>query len=140
MPGWFMAGVWLLFWISITLWFEEAPQPPASYFMKVSKQSSNLSLNEPVVNGTDPDSTLEPLEVNDNNNNNNNLGDIVQESDDDFETRNLTLREIAVSFTMCLAAYTTFFELGSWESMIPVYGAEFYSWTPVSAGNFIGID
>ncbi|KAF8628181.1 hypothetical protein AX15_004062 [Amanita polypyramis BW_CC] len=116
-PGWIMAGVWCIFWICITLWYEDIPQGQGFLPSLASQSSENSppqqSLGEETSEPPGPDSS--PF--------------------------SLALPQIGVIVCMCWFAMTCFFILGAWESNIPVFGATArqFHWSPFASGNFIAL-
>ena len=114
-PGWIMACVWCIFWICVTLWYEDVPRdrdflPSATTSESFGENASQLHIEE----------TTEPS------------------SSGPFS---LTLPQIGVIICMCWFAMTCFLILGAWESNIPVFGANTkqFHWSPFASGNFIAL-
>ncbi|KAK9764067.1 hypothetical protein K7432_008761 [Basidiobolus ranarum] len=116
LPGWVMAVVWLLFWIAVRVFFIEIiPQDTASE-TSVGKQD-----------------TLTEFET-------------KEESNIGKEANNLTLilykpnkYQYMCAGLMCFLATTVFFELGAWESNVPLLGGKYFGWNEYNSGNFIGL-
>ncbi|KAH7921373.1 MFS general substrate transporter [Leucogyrophana mollusca] len=134
--GWVMACMFAVFWVCVTLWFEDVPQetgtvelrslgpgdptpsPPAE---EKHFDSSEVPVLPPSAVSTRPPSPVsEPLSV---------------------QLYRITSAQWGVIICMCWFAMTCFFILGSWESNLPVYGAILpdLHWSPFASGNFIAI-
>jgi len=115
-PGWIMAGVWAVFWVFVTLYFEDVPQ--------------DIPINEPQPIQDKDESGVIIRDSQDN------------ESFSSTSTHfDMTLQQWGVIVCMCWFAMTCFFILGAWESNLPVYGslAHELRWSPFAAGNFIAL-
>ncbi|KAF6752650.1 major facilitator superfamily domain-containing protein [Ephemerocybe angulata] len=123
-PGWLMAGVWAIFWMCVTLWYEDVPKeqaplpPPAVQENSAEKTSEKDAANEVTVTRAQQD----------------------QESlSSSFFA--MSWAQWGVVACMCWFAMTCFFILGAWESNLPVFGADSsdLNWSPFAAGNFIAL-
>ncbi|KAG1754710.1 major facilitator superfamily domain-containing protein [Suillus paluster] len=120
-PGWIMAGIYAGFWVLVTKYFEDVPQPPTK---------TKLSL--PIAKGfeTKPYSlapaTYPPSPIDES------LG---------TQLSLITLPQWGVIVCMCWFSMVCFFILGSWEANLPVFGAATTNlrWSPFDAGNFIAL-
>lgn len=114
-PGWIMACVWGIFWLCITLWYEDVPRdreflPPSTTSQSFGETTAQLHIEE-----TAESSSPEPF--------------------------SLTIPQIGVIICMCWFAMTCFLILGAWESNIPVFGSSTRQlhWSPFASGNFIAL-
>ena len=114
-PGWIMACVWGIFWLCITLWYEDVPRdreflPPSTTSQSFGETTAQLHIEE-----TEESSSPEPF--------------------------SLTIPQIGVIICMCWFAMTCFLILGAWESNIPVFGSSTRQlhWSPFASGNFIAL-
>ena len=111
-----MACIWCIFWICVTVWYEDVPQnqkflpslPESKSMEKIRQQPSMEEIIELPV----PEPKF-----------------------------SLTLPRIGVIVCMCWLAMTYFFVLGAWESNIPVFGSADgqLHWSPFASGNFIAL-
>ncbi|TEB25011.1 MFS general substrate transporter [Coprinellus micaceus] len=121
-PGWIMAGVWLIFWICVALFFEDVPKEPAPLPAPVLQETEKLSEK---ANGGEVTVTT-----------------VKKDSESlNSETFSMTWGQWGVVACMCWFAMTCFFILGAWESNLPVFGADESNlhWSPFAAGNFIAL-
>jgi hypothetical protein len=131
-PGWIMAGVWVVFWICVTIWFEDVPMEDEersstsnSTSTIISAQSQQQNMGEKTQEKQDGEVTV----VTD------------QEDSSSTDSFNMTWAQWGVVACMCWFAMTCFFILGAWESNLPVFGqdAPELHWSPFAAGNFIAL-
>lgn len=133
-PGWLMAGVWAIYWVAATIWFEDdpttrpeelelepIPMPPSPD----SSTSRSMSATVTIVTGRAPGLGTTPS----------------QSPPITSAVRRMTKTQMSVTFSMCWHAMTCFFVLGAWESNIPVFAAtaQQFGWSPFAAGNFIAL-
>ncbi|RXW14885.1 hypothetical protein EST38_g10974 [Candolleomyces aberdarensis] len=132
-PGWIMAGVWALFWICVTVWFEDVPMEDEersstsnSATIVTSSQTQQQKPGEKTQEKQDGEVTVVTTDQED------------SSSTDSFE---MTWAQWGVVACMCWFAMTCFFILGAWESNLPVFGqdAPELGWSPFAAGNFIAL-
>lgn len=132
-PGWVMAGIYVGFWVLVTKYFEDIPQPATIAELPAG------DLNAPIVS----------LEVKG--------GDTVASPkyssapttrpaspvNGSLRTQLslITWSQWGVIACMCWFSMLCFFILGSWEVNLPVFGAaaENFHWSPFTAGNFIAL-
>ncbi|KAF9005043.1 major facilitator superfamily domain-containing protein [Cyathus striatus] len=129
-PAWIMAGVWSIFWVCVTLFFEDARGNEADFDIPLPQLSSDTSskddMAKPQTESKDADlpaqSSTAPIRPN--------APPI---------SYRMNTSQKGVLFCMCWFAMTCFFILGAWESNLPVFGEDSpkFHWTPFSAGNFI---
>lgn len=121
-PGWIMAGVWAVFWICVTLFFEDVPKEPVPLPAPVLQESEKLS-----DKASKGDVTVATVKNDSESLNSSNFS--------------MTWGQWGVVACMCWFAMTCFFILGAWESNLPVYGADESKlhWSPFAAGNFIAL-
>ncbi|KAG1904547.1 MFS general substrate transporter [Suillus fuscotomentosus] len=129
-PGWIMTGIYAGFWVLMTIYFEDIPQPPTT--KELQSASPIVSLQ---VKGEDteasPDypsaSTARP----------------ASPIDESFRAQLslITWFQWGVIACMCWFSMLCFFILGSWEANLPVFSAaaENFHWSPFAAGNFIAL-
>lgn len=119
-PGWIMAAVWCVFWVCVTIWYEDIPKDQRSFEpLPVSTAPQNLSSDEKdsAVGISPPSPAPAPPKY------------------------KMTYAQWGVVVCMCWFAMTCFFILGAWESNLPVFGANTpqFHWSPFAAGNFIAL-
>ncbi|OBZ73127.1 hypothetical protein A0H81_06938 [Grifola frondosa] len=130
-PAWVMAGMWALFWIAATIFFEDVPRQPVA-----SPATEMQSIGTPQLNSTEdaakaPDT--ESLRI---------MTTEVPSAEP--ELRRLSAPQWGVTATMCWFAMTCFFILGAWESNIPVFTGSYsplspFHFSPFAAGNLIAL-
>ncbi|KAI9003126.1 major facilitator superfamily domain-containing protein [Gaertneriomyces semiglobifer] len=112
-PGWVMAGVWTGYWLAVKVWFKDVPsQEPKAAGEEINLEEGEL---------TERDSA----------------GDVKVEIHKHH--KNTTRAALLLGGLMSYLAFVVFFELGSWEANIPIYGGRQFSFTHWDAGNFIGL-
>lgn len=134
-PGWIMAGIYVGFWVLVTQYFEDIPQPPTVMELQPASNSNappiiSLELKgghaEVSPNYASAPTTRPPSPV-----------------DESFRAQLslITRSQWGVITCMCWFAMLCFFILGSWEANLPVFGAaaENFHWSPFAAGNFIAL-
>ncbi|MCO5567177.1 hypothetical protein L7F22_020865 [Adiantum nelumboides] len=55
------------------------------------------------------------------------------------QQESLTYGIVLVGIAMCFNAFIVFFELGAWESQIPLFSKKYFGWSEWNAGYFIGL-
>ena len=165
-PGWVMAASWLVFWAIVAVFFEDVPRRDSSASASsgvrdelgtaaceaASKTRASSppwtgtvmtavgttfplsplgATEEQAATGTSP-AEIEPTPVQD---------DSLGEDDDDgaAEQRRTSVRQWAVTATMCWFAMTCFFVLGAWEANIPIFCTRTFGTSPFAAGNLIAL-
>ncbi|KAF8993433.1 major facilitator superfamily domain-containing protein [Cyathus striatus] len=128
-PAWIMAGVWSIFWVCVTLWYEDVLGREEDLDIDLVPQPSS-AVPESTTKTTTPmiESKKEAQTV------------IVSVPSPVGRTAyRMNASQIGVLICMCWFAMTCFFILGAWEANLPVYGedAPQFRWSPYSAGNFI---
>jgi MFS family permease len=115
-PGWIMACIWCIFWICVTVWYEDVPQGQKFLPTLLESKSMEKIRQQPSVEDIIEHPAPEPKFT-------------------------LTLPRIGVIVCMCWLAMTYFFVLGAWESNIPVFGSadRHLHWSPFASGNFIAL-
>ncbi|KAG2149449.1 major facilitator superfamily domain-containing protein [Suillus cothurnatus] len=125
-PGWIMAGIYAGFWVLVTQYFEDIPQPPPMTIMELSLPVTKGLEIEPCLNYSSASATNPPSSV-----------------DKSFRAQLslITLSQWGVIICMCWLSMVCFFILGSWEANLPVFGASTANlrWSPFDAGNFIAL-
>ncbi|KAG6336241.1 hypothetical protein ID866_2860 [Astraeus odoratus] len=130
-PGWLMAGVYLVFWIIIALYFEDVPGETGVELLSMASPVGPTGCNSAghiIQSPTPPmpialDAPMVPTAM----------------------AQRFILREVAgywgVVLCACWFAMLCFFILGSWEANLPVFGAAApnLQWSPFTAGNFIAL-
>ncbi|KIK68074.1 hypothetical protein GYMLUDRAFT_238238 [Collybiopsis luxurians FD-317 M1] len=136
-PAWLMAGIWLLYWIAVRIWFEDvtdespASSPTESFELqgKAPTQLMETGNDSVSASGTSfrhhtpltsvPPSPSPPNDLSD----------------------KLGFGQWASVVVICWFAAVSFFVLGAWEVNIPVYSAANpeLNFTPFAAGNFLAI-
>ena len=114
-PGWIMACVWCIFWICLTLWYDDVPRDQE--YLPSSRTSQTFDEATPqlhIAEVTEPPSS-EPF--------------------------SLTFPQKGVIVCMCWFAMTCFLILGAWESNLPIFGSSTgqLHWSPFASGNFIAL-
>jgi len=137
-PGWVMAVIWLIFWAVVALLFEDVPchdsdllspmdiGPPLS---AEERPPSGRSSSEGIV----PQGTYLPSHLM-HSYSPRHLGDTFEDT-----PLNISLRQWAVTATMCWFAMTCFFILGAWEANIPIFSEQAFGASPFVAGNLIAL-
>lgn len=136
-PGWIMAGVWAIFWVFATKFYED---PKMELEIHEMQSQGVVALSEPKLgsSGHDVVTTLPST------------SESRLPSSPTFTTvtstpphnfKSLNLQQWGVMVCMCWCAMTSWFILGAWESNLPVFGASFpsFHWSPFTAGNFIAL-
>ncbi|KAF8332157.1 major facilitator superfamily domain-containing protein [Amanita rubescens] len=115
-PGWIMACVWCIFWICLTLWYDDVPRDQE--YLPSSRTSQTL------------DETTTPQF---------DIAEVTEPSSQ--EPFSLTFPQIGVIVCMCWFAMTCFLVLGAWESNLPIFGSSTAQlhWSPFASGNFIAL-
>ncbi|KAG1868251.1 major facilitator superfamily domain-containing protein [Suillus subalutaceus] len=125
-PGWIMAGIYAGFWVLVTQYFEDIPQPPPMTMMELSLPVAKGLEIEHCPNYSSAPATSLPLPI-----------------DESFRAQLslITLSQWGVIICMCWFSMVCFFILGSWEANLPVFGAATANlrWSPFDAGNFIAL-
>ncbi|KAG1757012.1 major facilitator superfamily domain-containing protein [Suillus lakei] len=123
-PGWIMAGIYAGFWVLVTTYFEDIPQPPP--MMELSLPIAKGLETEPCPNYSSAPATCPPSPI-----------------DESFRAQLslITRSQWGVIVCMCWFSMVYFFILGSWEANLPVFGAATANlrWSPFDAGNFIAL-
>ncbi|KAG2050604.1 MFS general substrate transporter [Suillus hirtellus] len=129
-PGWIMTGIYAGFWVLMTIYFEDIPQPPTTkelrsaspiVSLQVKGEDTEASPDYPSASTTHPASPI----------------------DKSFRAQLslITWFQWGVIACMCWFSMLCFFILGSWEANLPVFSAtaENFHWSPFAAGNFIAL-
>lgn len=134
--GWIMAGIYTGFWVLVTKYFEDIPQPSTVTELQPACDSNAvpiISLEE-VKSGdaeASPSYSITPATS------------PPPPIDESFRAQLslITLSQWGVIACMCWFAMLCFFILGSWEANLPVFGASAQNlhWSPFAAGNFIAL-
>ncbi|KAJ3324709.1 hypothetical protein HDU76_013339 [Blyttiomyces sp. JEL0837] len=148
LPGWLMAGLWVVFWVAMVGLFVEAPVPSSEVKVLLEERAKEKKRNwkKRSGRGTNQDVTTDTIsrsgerggEEQERDASSLVIEDVKPIESTFLDETPLSVMQICVSMLLCLAAYTTFFELGAWESMIPLFGNDRFGWTIIDAGNFIG--
>lgn len=125
-PGWIMAGIYAGFWVLVTQYFEDVPQPPPVTIMELSFPIAKGLKTEPCPNYSSVPIASPPSPI-----------------DESLRAQLslITLSQWSVIICMCWFSMVCFFILGSWEANLPVFGAATANlrWSPFDAGNFIAL-
>ncbi|KAI0307521.1 major facilitator superfamily domain-containing protein [Multifurca ochricompacta] len=138
-PGWIMAAVWLVFWVVITVLFEDVPHryltPLPHIDRRVTETSSQQHAPSPQhpSSETHPTGTMFPSHLVESA-----PHPPATELSNDAPLR-VSVRQWAVTATMCWFAMTCFFVLGAWEANIPIFSARAFDASPFAAGNLIAL-
>jgi hypothetical protein len=129
-PGWVMATTWLLFWVAVTLFFEDVhettPAARSSHTNGIEPQSFSQPQKQPTDFPSPQSSRSTSFTL----------------DTDEKEKFVLGPSQWGVIITMCWVAMTCFFILGSWEVNIPIFAASSESslrYSPFESGNLIAI-
>ncbi|PFH53641.1 hypothetical protein AMATHDRAFT_137179 [Amanita thiersii Skay4041] len=120
-PAWIMAVVWCIFWVFVTLFYEEVPRDVSSV--------PTLSQTGITSEGMDKEQEIKEF------------GSMSPQISAEPQAFRFTPSQIGVMVCMCWFAMTCFFVLGAWEANLPVFGANTpqFHWSPFAAGNFIAL-
>ncbi|KAG0707624.1 major facilitator superfamily domain-containing protein [Suillus ampliporus] len=134
-PGWVMAGVYAGFWVLVTKYFEDIPQPPTIMELRSASSLHTLPVltveakgqeADPSPNYSSAPATRPPSPI-----------------DESFRAQLslITRSQWGVIACMCWFSMLCFFILGSWEANLPVFGSATgnLGWSPFAAGNFIAL-
>lgn len=126
-----MAVVWAVFWVCVTLWYED----PEHESEPESMPLQDLPPAQPIPEATMTSTTIVPITIT--------TGRTPPtRAPPELALRTgMSLPQWGVSATMCWFAMTCFFVLGAWEANLPVFGAgtPALHWSPFAAGNFIAL-
>jgi MFS family permease len=154
-PTWVMAGIWCLFWICATLWFEDPPAEQEDYPMHTistapsstvppepengiqvmarnnlsalhTNVSTSLNIAKSHTGGSVPD--LTSLHANSTSSPPAIPTSPVHQAPLHLRLLRrlgMTSSQLGVTICMCWFAMTCFFILGAWEANLPVFGAFF---------------
>lgn len=124
-PGWIMAGVWAIFWVFASRYYEdpEDEQPETvemqvtNFEPKIGTSGHDMNTTGSVTPQTEAAAPLPPLK------------------------HHMSFLQWGVVFCMCWFAMSCWFILGAWEANLPVLGASLpvFHWSPFAAGNFIAL-
>ncbi|KAG1754712.1 major facilitator superfamily domain-containing protein [Suillus paluster] len=134
-PGWVMAGVYAGFWVLVTKYFEDIPQPQTMIELQSATNSNAPSVLAAEANGRETESSP----------NYSSAPATRPASPTDVSFRAqlslITRSQWGVIACMCWFSMLCFFILGSWEANLPVFGAAAgnLNWSPFAAGNFIAL-
>ncbi|KAG1857661.1 major facilitator superfamily domain-containing protein [Suillus tomentosus] len=133
-PGWIMAGIYAGFWVLVTKYFEDIPQPPTIMELQSARDSSHPIVSSEVI-GEDTEASPDYPSAS--------TAHLASPIDKSFRAQLslITRSQWGVIACMCWFAMLCFFILGSWEANLPVFGAaaENFHWSPFAAGNFIAL-
>jgi len=139
-PGWFTAAVWLVFWVVVTILFEDVPRCDRRHVTTPKKRALLPSPRGEVVvvvaetrarTVTEvPTPISAPVEA---------TQDTTSPENDLPPKVNISARQWAVTATMCWFAMTCFFVLHAWEANIPIFAARTFGASPFVAGNLIAL-
>ncbi|KAG2050598.1 MFS general substrate transporter [Suillus hirtellus] len=133
-PGWIMAGIYAGFWVLVTKYFEDIPQPPTIMELQSARDSSHPIVSLEVI-GEDTEASPHYPSAS--------TAHLASPIDESFRAQLslITWSQWGVISCMCWFAMLCFFILGSWEANLPVFGAaaENFHWSPFAAGNFIAL-
>ena len=121
-PGWIMAGVYVIFWIFVALYFEDVPRVTGAESLPMTNTNTM-----PIDDNSNPITST-------------NLITSVTRTLMTFLAQ-FTAEQWGAILCMCWFSMTCFFILGSWEANLPVFGANTptLQWSPFAAGNFIAL-
>lgn len=121
-PGWVMAGVYVVFWVFVALYFEDVSQVTSAESLPMARPNNTPD--------DDNGNSITPTTLNTS----------VTRTSVAFLAQ-FTAEQWGVILCMCWFSMSCFFILGSWEANLPVFGANTpnLQWSPFSAGNFIAL-
>lgn len=146
-----MAGVWAIFWVLATIYYEDPPSAapevlelpvvdtpvnishtteavPESLHSRSRPFLDNSTSDMPLTTLTESPTASSPSSI------------LAATSVPRYR---MSLPEIGVAFAICWCSMTCFFILGGWESNIPVFAsspdAPQFGWSPFASGNFIAL-
>lgn len=121
-PGWVMAGVYVVFWVFVALYFEDVSQVTSAESLPMARPNNTPD--------NDNGNSITPTTLNTS----------VTRTSVAFLAQ-FTAEQWGVILCMCWFSMSCFFILGSWEANLPVFGANTpnLQWSPFSAGNFIAL-
>ena len=117
-PGWVTAAVWLVFWVVVTVLFEDVPRRDGRQAITPKTETGTRTLSpapvEPTQDTTSPENDVPP-------------------------EGNISVQQWAVTTTMSWFAMTCFFVLSAWEANIPIFVAHKFGASPFVAGNLLAL-
>lgn len=133
-PAWLMAAVWAIFWIVVSISFEDVPQRPISVTNAIPLTEIRPTTAEQAQESETQSKKSETVAT----------STPAPEAEDAVERESTTMSapQWGVTVTMCWFAMTCFFILGAWEANIPVYTGSSISslhFSPFAAGNIIAL-
>ncbi|KAK7439759.1 hypothetical protein VKT23_015868 [Stygiomarasmius scandens] len=146
-PAWVLAGVWLIYWISCLIWFEDVPRgEPVNEAVIQSAEVSGVSSKETSVTTTTaisaPPPSTNPISRHVMSSRSPE-SPVAPASPANPDTEPLPRSRYPVIFCMCWFAMTCFFVLGAWESNLPVYTSvevnPAFGFSPFVAGGFLSV-
>ncbi|KAH7915683.1 major facilitator superfamily domain-containing protein [Hygrophoropsis aurantiaca] len=133
-PGWLMAGLFLIFWIFVTVFFEDVPDQPQSIELQPISDPAPSFVGDDTEGNPLAAPPLVPSATS------TRPASPVQETFRE-QLSQISRSQWGVIACMCWFSMGCFFILGSWEAGLPVYGASVpqLNWSPFAAGNFIAL-
>lgn len=147
-PAWVLACVWAVYWVAVSLWFEDIkPQTPSTDEMEL--EETPVAAENPAPGETFKESYTTSAAIDHTNSGPTvrHLGagssdaQISQPSVENGSSFDIQPIQYGVMFCMCWFAMTCFFILGAWESNIPIFAslAPSLRFSPFASGNFLSL-
>ena len=141
-PGWVTAAVWLVFWVVVTVLFEDVPRRDRRHVTTPKKRilfpsprgkmvvvvAAETGAGAVTKARTPSSASIESTQ-----------DTTSPENDLPPEANNISARQWAVTAATCWFAMACFFVLNAWKANIPIFAARTFGASPFVAGNLIAL-